>query len=948
MKSLLPFSLKSYLSVLFVLICFANTNAQTLAFPGAEGWGKYTTGGRGGEVYEVTTLADDGPGSLRDAVSQSGRIVVFRVSGTIELKSILRVSSNITIAGQTAPGDGICVKDYPGTIAGDNVIMRYVRFRLGDRYSLASDAFSWKEHSDIIIDHCSFTWGVDECFSAYGNTNMTLQYCIVGEGLDLKDHSMGGLWGGGTSYHHNFITTNDTRNPKYAYTVDGDITDSRNNIVYNWGYNSAYTSTQGRVNLVNNYYKAGPATSSDVMYRLVQAEPTKRMYVEGNYVYGYADVTDSNWLGVDPLNGGLPIYHDEAFEVDYPIPEQSALDAYDEIVQHVGASFPCRDDADARMIKNLLDGTGSIITYPDDVGGYPDLFTYDTLVDSDHDGMPDDYETGQGLDPNDYSDCKGDLNGDGYTNIENYINGIISYERQYPKPGFVNAKTYAEDTIKLSWYDLSDNELGFIVERSTDSATYEVIDTAGADANIFADAGLSPLTTYYYRVKSYCDTAKSTYSYSCGAKTFAAGALPTKAEAVSPANNSVDVEKTGTALEWGQGDYTLSFNVYLGTSESSLDLVKNTTSTSYEISSLAFATDYFWRIDAVNSLGITEGDVMKFSTITEAAPKLIGYWPFNETEGTVVYDSSENGNDGLAYNIDDLVHIEGKYNGGLSTVNFNTNSYIGIPHSADMAFGEDPFSISLWMRADTMGSQNIYLFSKGSHSDDGGENDGHWIGLESNSGTFRFTIDDNDEKTECSSTTSLFSTGNWTHIVIVRNTYEGKIRMFKDGVLITSETDVTSDVTSTLPLMLANSDYMNTTYWGEIDELVICGHAFSAGEIDSLYRFNKIPTLSNTTSIDEGAYIPVTELSAYPNPTTGKVTIEFINGTQNHVFVEIYNSTGQLVSNMKRSVIPNTDNKLVWDGNAANGASVENGLYLVVIRDKNGIATANTRILKMD
>ena len=172
---------------------------------------------------------------------------------------------------------------------------------------------------------------------------------------------MGGLWGGYTTYHHNLIHTNNTRHPKYAYTYDEDITDSRNNVIYNWGYNSAYTSPTGRVNLANNYYKAGPATDGGIKDRIVQGEPTKRMYIAGNYVAGFPAVTADNWLGVDPLNGGVPIRYDVPFTVPVPLPEQSALEAYAEIVQHAGASFPKRDDADNRAIKNLIDSTGFIL-----------------------------------------------------------------------------------------------------------------------------------------------------------------------------------------------------------------------------------------------------------------------------------------------------------------------------------------------------------------------------------------------------------------------------------------------------------------------------------------------------------------------------------------------------------------------------------------------------------
>jgi hypothetical protein len=936
-------------TLLFTVLSIGDIAAQQPAFPGAGGYGKYTSGGRGGTVYEVTNLQDSGPGSLRDAVSQPGRTVVFRVSGDIELLSQLVIMGNMTVAGQTAPGDGICVRDYPTKIGGDNVIVRYIRFRLGDRYKLSSDALDINDRNQIILDHCTMSWGVDECFSAYGNNNVSIQYCIIGEGLNMNGHSMGGLWGGYTTYHHNLIHTSNTRHPKYAYTYDEDITDSRNNVIYNWGYNSAYTSPTGRVNLANNYYKSGPATDGAIRDRIVQGEPTKRMYIAGNYVAGFPAVTADNWLGVDPLNGGVPIRYDVPFTVPVPLPEQSALEAYAEIIQHAGASFPTRDDADNRAIKNLIDSTGFILNRQSDAGGFPKLTGIPAPVDSDHDGMPDDYEKDAGLDPNDNTDRNGDKNGNGYTNLEDYINGMISFERNFPKPGFFDALAVAEDTIRISWYDLNNDEMGFVIERSADSIDFKVVDTIASNSIQYADTELIPETTYYYRIKSFNDTTASDYAYSEGITTFKAGALPGKAILVSPANNARDMQVTGVALRWDPGHYSLSYDVYMGASETTLELKQGgTTSTSFATGTLDFGTTFYWRIDARNGLGTTTGDVWKFSTLEAALPELLGYWPFDEADGNVVYDSTAYGNDGTLKNIDNLLRLEGVFGGALDFSNSNTAGHIEIPHQPELSFDYDPFSISLWMRLGSITDESTYIFHKGANNAvEGTERNGKWFGLEMRSGIFRFAVDDNNKKTELASSTTSFVTGDWVHVVIIRDVYKKKLWLYKNGMLNTQVNDNTTGVACDLPLIIGNSDFMNTPYYGEIDELVICKHIFSAGEIDSLYRFNKIPTLPFIPSGIYSYFAPVTRLLIYPNPFSDKVTIEFQNGIQNDVFVEIYNSTGQLVAGMKKAVIPNTGNRITWNGLAEDKSIVNNGLYLILIKDKYGVVSASERIMKI-
>lgn len=430
----------------FFVIAVAFCQAQPLAFPGAEGFGRFTSGGRGGNVYEVTNLNDSGPGSLRAAIEVRGpRTVVFRVSGTIALKSELRIENgDLTIAGQTAPGDGICIRDYPLSIYADNIIIRYLRVRLGDVHKLSEDAAGGYFQKDIIIDHCSFSWGIDEVLTIRDNRNSTVQWCIISESLHHSyhhkgDHGYGGIWGGmGASFHHNLFAHHASRNPRFSGSryhghPEKELVDYRNNVIYNWGFNSAYGGEAGQQNLIANYYKYGPATKHKD--RIVEPwDSLGHWYVSGNFVYGFPQISADNWAG------GVQGKFSAAGRVDAPFPAapvatQSAEEAYELVLANAGAVLPKRDPVDRRVIQEVRSGTATyggkwgnglgIIDSQNEVGGWPALHAAPAPQDDDHDGMPDAWETENGLNPADPADRNGDRNGDGYTNLENYLNELI-------------------------------------------------------------------------------------------------------------------------------------------------------------------------------------------------------------------------------------------------------------------------------------------------------------------------------------------------------------------------------------------------------------------------------------------------------------------------------------------------------------------------------------------
>ena len=546
---------------LFTISAFADAETEQLpAFPGAEGFGKYVTGGRGGDVYHVTTIEDNGDnnnpieGSLRWAVRKSGtRTVVFDVSGTIMLQSELKITNgNLTIAGQTAPGDGICVANYPFVISANNIIIRFLRFRLGNEalkvnsQAHEGDGLGAMDRQNLIIDHCSVSWSIDECLSVYGSKNFTVQWCIsshslVNAGHSKGAHGYGGNWGGsGASYHHNFMTNHGSRTPRFGPrpgTQKDERMDFRNNVIYNYGGNGIYGGEGMNVNAVYNYFKPGKATSSgnkgkriakidartfdycvdksaipgrihnaipgtssvaqgNITYQFSDyGDPTIRVYlpdtkeyvycpvnmedatfdfngteikiptnswwpmvhkygtffIEGNVNSEYPDVTADNWAnGVynqmastecDKVYPGKDNVVKNSLRRDHPVEfaevtTHTAEVAYDKVLKYVGASLH-RDEYDQMLIDECREGNtlftdnGLIdsqdqVVYADGTTGWPALVSQSAPEDTDGDGIPDDWEYENGLDPLNPEDGK-DVAESGYTYLEEYINSLVAH-----------------------------------------------------------------------------------------------------------------------------------------------------------------------------------------------------------------------------------------------------------------------------------------------------------------------------------------------------------------------------------------------------------------------------------------------------------------------------------------------------------------------------------------
>ncbi len=473
----------------------AEAEEKTPAFPGAEGFGRYVTGGRGGKVLHVTNLNDTGYGSLRWVLQQEGaKTVVFDVSGTIHLESALTIPGNTTIAGQTAPGDGICVADYPCSIRGNNVIVRYMRFRLGNRNVLKDGADGWDgfggfDQRDWMIDHCSVSWSIDECLSVLGNKNTTVQWCLVAQSLVNSGHSKGahgygGNWGGsGASFHHNLIAHHTSRTPRLGprpTTQLDERMDMRNNVIYNYGSNGCYGGEGMTVNIVNNYYKPGPGSPTDKKAKRIAGIGIRtneyvanypayapalhlwgKYYVTGNVNAQYSDVAGSNWqtgiidqVDASGCDGTWTQATRDSIRLTAPMDfvtttTHSASRAYEKVLDFAGACLH-RDSFDEMMVSDTRLGRASYTgkglgkgfvnsqddnrpyNATDDWSAWPTLNSTEPPADTDGDGMPDKWEEANGLNPHDATD--GNLtNEQGYTNVEVWMNSLVDdiTTRQY-------------------------------------------------------------------------------------------------------------------------------------------------------------------------------------------------------------------------------------------------------------------------------------------------------------------------------------------------------------------------------------------------------------------------------------------------------------------------------------------------------------------------------------
>lgn len=928
------FNLLYGISISMILsLCIQPLHAQTPAFPDAGGFGRFATGARGVSnptVYIVKNLNDSGAGSFRDAVSQPGRFVVFAVGGIINLKSVVAVAKNTTIAAQTAPGDGIVLFNKTVSFSNSsNTIARYLRIRLGATDNAGKDASGIASGANIILDHLSVTWGMDEVFSINWDNkgpmpdNITIQNSIIGQGLHRQNHSAGGLIqtpdGGRVSLLKNLYISNKTRNPK----VKG-VNEFVNNVVYNWGngnrlgdeMNYGWTGdayimggdSQGvsEVNIINNYFVGGPNTPPS------KTTPFSRG--SGNfYVYGAGNYFDNNQNG--QLDGslvptdvnGYPGITDDGFKSQpfaYPtaVPQYSAADAYQQVIDQAGASYPRRDQVDQLMIDEVKSrGTAGLYVYretdlPLSNGGLGNVFSAQALLDTDQDGLPDAWEEANGLNKNNPADALlASTSNPGYLNIEVYINGLtstVSPDFIRPPSNITLSATSAEtptaaSTITIKWLDNSSNEQNFVLERSADNISYALIATLNANTVTYTDQqNLIPNTTYYYRIKATNATDQSAYSTIASIKTPPIPTAPAIPAISYPAADFQYAELSNSAvtLKWTGSPNTSTFAVYFGTDPQALVKKADVTysaAAALSVDGLTAGSTYYWRVDASNAKGLSVGETWSFRTSKTIPKGIIGYWSFDDTEGIQVTDSTNYENHGILGLDDDNASIRttGKKKNALDFSTADVSSYvITIPHEDQLYLDKNSFTLSFWMKANPAmlpqdNNSSAYLLCKGSITKNTATKaTGKRFDIEFKNKQFRFAIDDDNDangggKDELQATATSFFNNEWVYVTVIRDVENKKLKLYQNGLLF-KESDITkanSGIGESSALVIGNIgeyEFLSTTnqsapYRGMLDELKMFNYVLSDAEIMTefytdphpMQAYNPIP--ATTTTVEE-------------------------------------------------------------------------------------------------
>ncbi len=607
----------------------AQANSQQLAFPGAEGFGAYATGGRGGTVVHVTNLNASGPGSLADAVSQPNRTVVFDVGGVIDITGQnLTIASNLTIAGQTAPGEGITI--YGGRVImsnSSNVIMRYIRMRGSismpeDKCTLTMDYCD-----NVILDHCSISWGRWDNVHIKDANNITYQNCIISEGIEPQ--RFGAITDGTRNWtiSHCLWTNNKSRNPKMKCYLQ-----YYNNVVYNYGIGivGGHSAADNYQDVMNNYFITGPSSGSSNKY-FDQWTETDHLYSTGNYTDDNRDGKLNGRLITD-YNGATPMQQPN-LKCQAPMNLEPAEDAFYAVMEHAGASR-VRDSHDLRIIEQLasLGTKGAFIANEQDVGGIGTLAGADATADSDGDGMPDEWEKANGTDP-DKADANGDADGNGYTNIEDYVNSLAHKSDYIMYPQAVTATLKDPTTVVLTWKNAEEEADKIVVEMSENGVDYTTAAEVEGNATTATIQGLKEGQVYYFRLKAVKGDEQSLYSAAVSVNDEhmrPAGGVPAGTEAFVPQegrlyriiNYGTVPYNSGTTYA-GAPKY-LTFNAD-GTLGSTTDFEWNNPALLWEITPASegegqvYIRNYATR-EYLNPSTETVGDGARVTAVAQAAP----------------------------------------------------------------------------------------------------------------------------------------------------------------------------------------------------------------------------------------------------------------------------------------------------------------------------------------
>ncbi|MFA9392149.1 MAG: LamG-like jellyroll fold domain-containing protein [Prolixibacteraceae bacterium] len=900
---------------IFLIFLVYSLNAQQLAFPGATGFGRFATGGRGGAVVHVTNLNDSGSGSFRDAVSQPNRTVVFDVAGIINIQSRIVFSKNLTIAGQTAPGEGVVVYGDGVSFSGaDNTICRYMRFRMGAVGSSGKDAAGIANGKDMIFDHVSVTWGRDETFSISWDdkgtvpTNITIQNSIIGQGL--QTHSAGGLIQtiGGVTLFRNLYIDNHTRNPK----VKG-LNQYVNNVVYNWGGGGCYIlgDSEGTswATIVNNYFIEGPNTSVSTYSR---ANENFQLYAEGNYedatldgnLNGHlsqkSDYGPALWVEDPSFWEAIPAGDANKIPQMHPVIDElmTAEEAYAWIVDNVGCTLPVRDQVDLFLIDELtsLGKKGFIISNEKELptGGPGTIFVGEKLSDTDNDGMPDSWEVLNGT--NKSVNDAAIIGADGYSNIEKYINSITEPIAFLRFPVNISATAKTTNSITLQWTNLDDDLDAIILEYGVKENFTNKITLGGTSSTTVVN-GLDPSTKYYFRLQSVRGNQSSPYSDIYSMVTNGAVIAPIDCEDPEPEDGASLDQNKNIILSWqnrtGVMAGALFYDLFLGKSETNMEMVVSQTNKNiYQIEELEENTTYYWRVQTTNLLGVNEGAVWSFTTGTAIIRNRILYLPFDEKSGNVAFDKID-GNNATA------VSFTPQWNAGIiDTAIFfpgtPANSYLEVDYSEKLFFEDQSFTISMWFKSPG-GIPDSYLLHKGMH-DNTNNGNGRWFGIQYKSDELYFSVDDNATKSMATvANAQVWFNNEWHHLACIRDKENSALKIFVDGQLQKEAVDNTGAIGETGKLIIGNRNgYFDNPYVGGIDDLILYDEALTADEIKDIYddAFIVEDTTSNTNLVTDLAN---RQINVYPNPFSEYLMVQLPNNYTDKTTVNICSSLGTMV-----------------------------------------------------
>lgn len=865
--------MKRGLVLLLFVVCVILVNAQQLAFPGAEGFGRYATGGRTGTVYRVTNLNDSGAGSFRDAVSQPNRIVVFDVGGVINVSSRIVIKRNITIAGQTAPGEGITL--YGNGIAlnddsGNNII-QYIRIRMGKNGDSGKDAVGISAGTNYIFNHVSVSWGRDGNVDINGSgiDNITIQDCIISQGINNSNHSTGGLMQSGKfSIIRTLWIDNKTRNPKARGSHE-----FINSVIYNWGTNGYImgdTEGASSCNLIGNYFICGPSGSSGDY--ITNTTPSFQLYASDNWLDGNKNgLLDGTLLSA--TEGGYKTATIMPAPFNHPgvgtvLP---AAEAVGHITQHAGASLS-RDEVDKYLIDQLTSfGTkGAIINTEDDngiSGGAGIVFNGTKPVDSDNDGMPDSWEDANGT--NKTVDDAMVIAANGYANIENYVHSIKAPFPFLKYPINVSCSEKSTSTLSLKWENREEQATEILIEYGKSGAGFtNSKKLAGLATSAIID-GLESNTSYSFRFIARNGSTESAWSSVFTFTTNAEATAPKPSENPSPANGSTIGAYRFIQLMWNNPTSsmagTLYYDVFLGKSEDQMEKVATQiTSKTFTTGDLEQTTKYFWRVKTTNTMGADEGTIWSFTTGQAIQREKILYFPFDETSGTAALEM-KSGQQAIAVNFSPQWSA-GKKANSINYPGAPANAHLKLAHNPSLFLDNQSFTISLWFKSPG-GIADSYLFHKGMH-DKTNNGTGKWIGIQYKGTTLTFAIDDDVTKTnvDISGANKWFNNA-WHHLVCVRDIASDKLIVYVDGVKVGEKTDGTNGIGETGDLIIGNRNgYFDNPFIGWMDELTLFGVSLTDDEIKDIY-------LSTGTLKLDFAFNQF-GLKLFPNPFDETLTID--------------------------------------------------------------------------